>query len=70
MMATLRPAALAALSCGQPQAAAAAAVRRNLLSLRAKPQVRAPAQHGLSSNKMALITSGCGAMRSPSIKRP
>ena len=29
-----------------------------------------PPQHGLSSNKMALITSGCGAMRSPSTKWP
>ena len=27
-------------------------------------------QHGLSSNKMALITSDCGAMRFPSIKWP
>ena len=32
--------------------------------------VRAPPQHGLSSNAMALITSGCGATRSPSISRP
>ena len=27
-------------------------------------------QHGLSFDKMALITSGCGTMRSPSIKWP
>ena len=27
-------------------------------------------QHGLSSNKMALITSDCGEMCSPSIKWP
>ena len=32
--------------------------------------VRAPPQHGLSSNKMARITSDYGTMRSPSIKRP
>ena len=29
-----------------------------------------PAQHGPTSNKMALITSGCGAMRSLGIKWP
>ena len=29
-----------------------------------------PPQHGLSSNKMALITSGCGKTRSPSTKWP
>ena len=29
-------------------------------------EVREPAQHGLPSNKMARITSGCDAMRSPS----
>ena len=29
-----------------------------------------PPQHGLSSNKMALITSDCGVMCSPSIKWP
>ena len=29
-----------------------------------------PHKHGLSSNKMALITSDCGATRSPSIKWP
>ena len=27
-------------------------------------------QHGLSPNKMSLITSDCGEMRSPSIERP
>ena len=29
-----------------------------------------PPQHGLSSNKMALVTSDYGIMRSPSIKWP
>ena len=29
-----------------------------------------PHNHGLSSNKMALITSDCGTMRSPSMKWP
>ena len=29
-----------------------------------------PPQYGLSSDTMALITSGCGTMRSPGIKWP
>ena len=32
--------------------------------------VRAPPKHGLSSNRMALITSDCGTMRSMSTKWP
>ena len=32
--------------------------------------VRAPPQHGLSSNKMALITSDCGTMCYPSTNGP
>ena len=34
------------------------------------PDVRAPAQHGPSSKKMALITSDCGIMCSLRIKWP
>ena len=33
-------------------------------------EVRGPPQHGLSFKRMALITSDCGTMRSPSIKWP
>ena len=40
-----------------------------VVKISAEAQVRGP-QHGLSSNKMALITSDGGAMCSPSIKWP
>ena len=37
---------------------------------RCGPNTHTHTQHGLSSKRMALITSDCGTMRSPSITRP
>ena len=41
-----------------------------LANVAATAKVRGPHQRGLSPDRMALITSDCGAMRSPSTKWP
>ena len=48
-----------------PQAGAVSALVDEIKFGADENQVRAPTQHGLSSNTMALITSDCGAMCSP-----